>query len=129
HFMKKIMLFAVLSFSTYVVSAQNFRIGGGINVGIPVSNLEGASIGAGVDLLGLVELSDAFGVTVDAGYTSLFAKEGFDNMGIVPIRAGIRFNATPEIYLGGKAGIGILLNDGDNVTSTAYSFGGGFKMD
>ena len=127
--MKKRFLTLVLLVSTYGLSAQNFRLGGGIDVGIPVNNLNGSSVGAGIDLMGLFELSEPLGISVDVGYTSLFAKGNNDNLNLVPIRAGIRFNATPEIYLGGKAGVGLLFNDGNDVTTTAYSFGAGYKMD
>ncbi len=120
---------AVLVTVFSIANAQNFRVGGGINLAVPVSNMEGISIGAGADLLGLIGLSPNFGITVDAGYTSLFAKNGGDNVGIVPIRGGIRFNATPELYIGGKAGVGILTGNGNSSTRTAYSFGAGYMLD
>ncbi len=127
--MKKLLFVAVLVSAFSVANAQSFKIGGGIDLGVPVSNMGGTSIGAGVDLLGQIGLSENFAITVDAGYTSFFAKSGGSTVGLIPIRGGIRFNATPQIYLGGKAGVGIQTYSGGSTTSTAYSFGAGYMLD
>ncbi len=127
--MKKLFLMAVLVTVFSIANAQEFKIGAGINLAVPVSNMDGTSIGAGVDLLGQIGLSENFAITVDAGYTSFFAKNGGDNYGLIPIRGGIRFMATPQLYLGGKAGVGILTGNGSSTSTTAYSFGAGYQLD
>ncbi len=130
--MKKLLIIAVFTAFSYVTTAQNtgFRIGGGISVDIPVSNLDGASIGVGVDLLGQYGISSSLAITGDVGYHSIFAKDDdAESLGIIPIRAGIRFfPSATNLYLGGKVGVGILTGGGDGST-TAYSFGAGYKMD
>ena len=123
-------MMAVLVTVFSIANAQTtFKIGGGINLAIPASNMGGTSIGAGADLLGQIGLSENFAITVDAGYTSFFVKNGGDSYGLIPIRGGIRFMATPQIYLGGKAGVGILTGNGSSNSTTAYSFGAGYMLD
>lgn len=130
--MKKLIFsFAVLLLSTIVANAQSerpFSAEIGLDLAIPASNLKGYSIGAGIDALGQYMVTDKVGITADAGYTALFPKSGGKNLGIIPIRAGIRFYPTDNFYLAGKAGVGIITIPGDNYTSTAYSFGGGYML-
>lgn len=126
--MKKLLFVAVLVTAFTMTNAQDFKIGGGINLAVPVSNMGGTSIGAGVDLLGQIGLSENFAITVDAGYTSFFAKNGGDNVGLIPIRGGVRFMASPEFYLGAKAGVGIQTYSGGSTSTTAYSFGAGYML-
>ncbi len=127
--MKKLLFVAILVTAFSLANAQNFKIGGGINVGVPVSNLNGVSVAAGADILGHIGLSEKLGITVDAGYSFLFPKDGGDNVGLIPIRAGIRYMATPQLYFGGKAGIGILTFKGDSETGATFSFGAGYMLD
>ncbi len=134
--MKKVFLIAALAVASFAVKAQDesgntgFKVGVGANLAIPVSNLEGTSIGAGIDVLGQYGFSENFAATVDAGYTQLFAKDNGLDVSLIPIRAGIRYYATPSLYFGGKVGIGIQKVKGfDGVTATAYSFGAGYKLD
>lgn len=128
--MKKLLFVAVLVTAFSFANAQQFKIGAGINLGVPVSNLNGVSVGAGADILGHIGLSEKFGITVDAGYTNLFPKDGGENVGLIPIRAGVRYMATPQIYLGGKVGAGILsFKGGTTETGVAYSFGTGYMLD
>ena len=133
--MKKLLMIAVLVTGSVVTQAQSgegirgFKLGVGANLAIPANNLKFASIGAGIDLLGQYGISDNIALTADAGYTSLFGKDGFENTSLIPIRAGVRFFATPEFYLGGKVGVGIQKYKGsDSQTSTAYSFGAGYFL-
>ena len=127
--MKKLLFVAVLVTAFSLANAQSFKIGGGIDLAVPVSNMGGTSIGAGADLLGHIGISENLGITIDAGYTSFFAKNNGSNYGLIPIRGGIRFMATPQVYLGAKAGVGILTGGSSNTTTTAYSFGGGYMLD
>ncbi|MEO7049562.1 MAG: hypothetical protein ABI091_29940, partial [Ferruginibacter sp.] len=95
--MKKLLIIAVLVAGSLAGMAQKdagirgFKISGGIDLAIPAHNFSGASIGAGVDLLGQYGVSENVGITADAGYTAIFPKGGGSSIGIIPIRAGIRF--------------------------------------
>lgn len=136
--MKKVFLFAALVAASFSGIAQDggsdvrgLKFNGGVHVDIPVSNMDAYGIGAGLDILGQYGFTDNLAVTLDAGYTSFFPKSDYkdiiDNAGIIPIRAGIRFFATPQLYLGAKGGVGIGTGDGSE-TMTAYSFGAGYMM-
>ena len=133
--MKKFFFITALTAVMFTAKAQEsagvegFKIGGGVTLAIPVSNLEGVSIGSGIDLLAQYGVSSNFAITADAGYTALFAKSGGSTVGMIPIRAGLRFFPTANLYLGAKGGVGILVGDGESVTTTAYAFGAGYKLD
>lgn len=122
----------ILSYSSFAqmgsANIEGFKVSGGINLAIPASHLKSTSIGAGLDLLGQYGVSGNLGITVDAGYTALFQKNGGDDLGIIPIRAGLRYYTSPTFYVAGKVGIGILTSNGNSSSTTAYSFGGGYKM-
>ncbi len=131
--MKKLCFVATFVAFTLIASAQDgatpqaFKFGLGAVLGIPVNNLDFTSIGAGIDLLGQYGISEKVALTADVGYTSMFGKDGAPDFSIVPIRAGLRFYATPQFYLAGKAGVGITKLKGFNsTTATAYSFGAGY---
>ncbi len=133
--MKKLFFIATIMIASFAVSAQGgagirgFKIGVGGNLAIPLSNLNSTSIGAGFDLLGQYGIADNIAITGDAGYTSLFGKDGFEDLSIIPIRAGLRFFPAPAFYLGGKVGVGILKTKGaDSRSATAYSIGAGYFL-
>ena len=138
--MKKVFLslfLAAISFSA-VQAQQGLKFGGGINLAIPASKMDGISIGSGVDLMLHAGLSDNFAVTGDVGYTALFPKKdnGIKSSSIIPLRAGIRFYPSPNFFLGGKIGAGFMNTKFENTslenykaTTTAYSFGAGYAMD
>lgn len=79
--------------------------------------------------MGQYGISDNIAITADASYTILFGKDKSPDLSIIPIRAGVRFFTTPELYFGGKIGIGILKVKGfDSNTATAYSFVAGYLI-
>lgn len=128
--MKKVFFsMGILLFSVLAVKAQNkdLKFGLGFNVGIPVHNLSGTSLAAGVDLLGHYKASSNVAVTGDIGYTALFAKSGGGTSNLIPLRIGLRYYASPDFYVGGKIGVGFLSNPNTtSVTTTAYSVGFGY---
>ena len=132
--MKKLLLFVALTVLFFEGKAQEeseiqgFRIGVGTTLALPVSNLDGISIGYGVDVLAHYGVTDNFAVTLDAGYIGLLGKAGFGSSNLFPVRAGIRYFPISRLFLGAKAGIGILSVDGTSITTTAYSVGAGFMI-
>ena len=130
--MKKVIILALVTVLYINASAQQgFRIGAGLSVAAPVSNLDAYSIGVGVDVLGQYGLSDKFAITADVGYTTLFTKaKNGNSLNIIPIRGGVRFYPTSQIYLGAKAGLGIITQKNmNNQSNLAFGIGAGFKMD
>lgn len=132
--MKKLLLFVALTVLFFEGKAQDeseiqgFRIGAGTTLAIPISNLDGTSIGYGVDVLAHYGLSDNLAVTLDAGYIGLLGKAGVGSSNLFPLRAGIRYFPVSRLFLGAKAGIGILSVAGTSITTTAYSVGAGFMI-
>jgi hypothetical protein len=131
--MKKAIFATCILFASLAGKSQNkdLKFGGGIDIGIPVSNLSGTSLGAGVDLLAHYSLSNQAAITGDIGYMALFAKSGGSTSNLIPLRAGLRFYPSKEFYLAGKIGVGFISNSSSyttSVTSTAYSIGAGYMM-
>jgi hypothetical protein len=128
--MKKVFLSTLIVF--LLVSAQtqnsNLSFGVGLNLGIPAKNLSGSSIAAGADLMAHYSLAKEVALTGDVGYTALFAKNNGNTTNIIPLRVGLRYYPVSSFFLGGKIGAGFLSGNG-SVTTTAYSLGGGFKID
>jgi hypothetical protein len=130
--MKKTLLIIFLSAISFAASAQAFneglRIGGGLSFGIPVLNLKGYSVGAGVDVLAQYALAETVGITADFGYMTLFAKD--DNLAsfdVLPLRIGIRYFPVKQLYGAAKFGTGIIIGKG-STGSTAYAFGAGYVL-
>lgn len=133
--MKKLFFIAALFVASFAVQAQDqsnmgLKFGLGANLAIPVGDLaDVSSIGAGIDLLGQYGISEQIAITVDAGYTSMFGKDSYPDLSLIPIRGGLRFYPTPQFFLGAKAGVGIAKYKGlDSETTTAYSFGAGYYL-
>ncbi len=75
--MKKLFFIAALTAVSFIGKAQKssagmqgFKIQGGLDLGIPASNLEGTSIAAGVDLLAQYGVSDNIAIRGDIGTTA-----------------------------------------------------------
>jgi hypothetical protein len=129
--MKKLFFAAVCMIAISTTNAQqsNLKFQGGVNVGIPAHNLGGTSLGLGLDLLAHYSLSQQAAITGDVGYSALFGKNGASTTNLIPIRAGLRFYPSDNFFVAGKIGAGFISNSGSSVTTTAYSFGIGYKID
>lgn len=132
--MKKLLVLVIFTAVYFTSNAQGpiggFKIGGGLSVVAPASNLKGYSVGVGIDLLGHYGLSSQLALTGDVGYTTIFAKDkNAKALNVVPIRAGIRFYPANPFYLGGQVGLGIVSGGGSSTSGLAYAFGAGYRMD
>jgi hypothetical protein len=117
---------------SFAVSAQEFnegfKVGGGFTFALPVGNLKGYSVGAGIDILAQYALAEKVAVTADFGYTTLFAKdENLASFDVLPLRIGIRYLLAKEFYAAAKFGTGIIIGKG-SAGSTAYAFGAGYIL-
>ena len=129
--MKSLFFATALLLTVISTNAQKsaLRFQGGLNVGIPAYNLDGTNLGLGVDLLAHYSVATQVAITGDIGYTALLGKNGAGTSNLIPIRAGLRFYPSESFFVAGKIGAGIISNDGSSVTTTAYSFGLGYKFD
>ncbi|MBL4676877.1 MAG: hypothetical protein JKY70_11845 [Mucilaginibacter sp.] len=98
---------------------SNWRLGIGVEGLLPVGNLHDYS---NVGLGGTARLQYGLGsnvaLSLTSGYYNFFAKEvgGIkpDDLGIVPVKAGIKAFVANNIYLGAEIGAGFETNEGGN---------------
>jgi len=144
-------LFLLLSFTTFIIagkgqdnnestknSAVGFHFAGGLSVGLAVGDFgDGWSVGLGAELQPEYMVSDMFSVVGSVGYTSFFGKTfnvggqslKLDNVGLIPILAGVRVYPSPRFFVGGKLGVGILTGGGDSESAFDYQPQIGFNAD
>jgi hypothetical protein len=138
-FMKKVFLFfalAIVSFSAVQAQSKTsgLHFGGGLRVGVPVSDLaDGYSVSIGAELQGEYMFSENVSATLSSGYNSFLGKkiEGVkvDAMGYIPVLAGVRFYPSPSLFLGARAGVGILTGDGESTSGFNYEPQVGFNSE
>lgn len=137
--MKKLFMIAAFTAASFATFAQEggsttkgFKFSVGVNAALPIGDLADIStFGAGIDVQGQYWFSDKVAATLDAGFTSLFGKDDFESTSLIPVRAGVRYMATPQIYLTGKVGMGNLkynADGADGVTAFGYAVGAGYKI-
>lgn len=98
-----------------------WRLGFGVEGGIPTGNLHNASsfeLGGSARLQ--YGLSDAFDLTLTSGYTNYFIKSDArypgapSSLGIVPVKVGIKAFFAQNIYFGAEAGAAFETSYGSN---------------
>lgn len=124
--------FMILLFSIGVKAQEKmikpFKVGVGITLAVPTNNLEYASIGGGLDIIGIYKLSLSVSLTADVGYIGLKGKYNIPFTGIVPIRAGLRFYPVEKFYISGKAGLGLYTLGNVSQSYAAYALGAGAEI-
>jgi hypothetical protein len=115
-------------------SSSGFRFSGGINLALPTGDFnETHSFGLGVELQPEYNLSSKFSIYGSAGYTNFFGKKfagiKLDNVGLIPILAGVRVYPAQQFFVGAKAGIGILTGSGDSESAFDYQPQIGYNSD
>jgi len=100
--------------TTKSTDSDPWRLGFGIEGGLPTGTAHPSS---SVELGGSVRLqygfNDKLALTLTSGYTNFFIKDqyrvpyGPSNIGIVPVKVGIKAFFAPNIYFGAEAGAGI----------------------
>ena len=127
--MKQILIASGILLASFAAKSQSIlKFGGGLNIGIPVKNLSGSSLAVGADVIAIYPASKQVSITGDFGYNALFAKNGGKTTNILPLRAGVRVYPNENFYLAGKIGAGFISSNGNSITSTAYSLGGGYAI-
>ena len=105
------LLFLTLSFSnTYAQKEKGtFRLGYGINGGVPINNAYNFSLGADGRLQYDISLKTSFAFTT--GYTHLFNSDVSDT-GFVPAKLGFKSFIGDQVYYLGELGAAIGVNKG-----------------
>jgi hypothetical protein len=115
-------------------TASDFRFAGGINLALPTGDFnETHSFGLGVELQPEYNLSSMFSIYGSIGYTNFFGKkfegEKFDNVGLIPILAGVRVYPASQFFAGAKFGLGILTGSGNSESAFDYQPQIGYNSD
>jgi hypothetical protein len=98
---------------------QTWRLGIGIEAGVPIGDLNNFS---NFDLGGTARLQydtkSNISIMLTSGYYNVFAKSVGNikptDLGIVPVKAGVKIFATDNIYFSGEAGAGFETNYAKN---------------
>lgn len=125
--MTKIIASAFTAVALFIgtnVNAQStpksaLRFGIGLEGLAPVGDLhDGSNFGIGGTARLQYGLADNLALTLTSGYYNFFAKEvnGFkgDDLGIVPLKAGIKAFVSQNIYLGAEVGAGFETRENGN---------------
>ncbi|MGK4569120.1 hypothetical protein [Flavobacterium sp. 3HN19-14] len=90
---------------------QGFRLGFGLSGGYAFEDSFGPTLGLDARLQ--YDLSKRTSVTLTTGYTHFFVDEGFDDFGIIPVKAGFKgFIYEDSFYLMGEVGAAIPTKSG-----------------
>ncbi|RYZ94272.1 MAG: hypothetical protein EOP47_28150 [Sphingobacteriaceae bacterium] len=101
-----------------------WRLGIGVEGGIPTGSIFNKSHGFMLGGTARLQygIADNLGLTLTSGYYNFFAKEedGFKapNLGIIPVKAGVKAFFTDNLYAGAEVGAGFGTGSGLNGTNT-----------
>ena len=124
--MKKIFFCALILGAAVAVNAQdkpgkNVQFSGGVRFGLPVGDFHlSHTFGIGAELQAEYKASPNVSLTGTTGFTNFIGKtetwDGYkykyDAVGYIPILVGARYYPSQNVFIGGKAGYGILTGAG-----------------
>lgn len=131
--MKKVFFLVLILVAAFAVNAQTktgngVQFSGGLRFALPTGNFHlSHSVGIGAELQAEYTLSPQASLTGTTGYTSFMGKSEsyggykykYASVGYIPILVGARYHASENVFIGGKAGYGILTGGG---ASGAFNF-------
>lgn len=105
---------------------QGFRLGIGVNGGLPTNNdFYDWSLGGDVRLQ--YDLSKKTSVTLTTGFTNLFIDQNAKDLGFIPIKAGFKaFVWEDQFYVLGEVGGGIAVTNGYDKNTYIWAPGIGY---
>jgi hypothetical protein len=105
---------------------QGFRLGIGLNGGLPTNNdIYDWSLGGDVRLQ--YDLSKKTSVTLTTGFTNLFINQNVKDLGFIPIKAGFKaFVWEDQFYILGEVGGGIAVTNGYDKNTYIWAPGIGY---
>ena len=104
---------------------QKFKLGFGINGGLPTDNAYDWALGGDVRLQ--YDLSKRTSVTLTTGFTNLFMGDDVDDLGFIPAKAGFKaFIWEDQFYVLGEVGAGFAVTNGYNDTTLLWAPGIGY---
>jgi hypothetical protein len=134
--MKKLLLTLLLLPAVLCLQAQDqdskWQLNGGIELNIPVFNMEINTLGTGLDLQLIYKASSKVDLTADAGFNVFLAKKEFVPTGLIPLHLGAAYWLNPKIFVFAKGGLGVymLYTPGETVTKNfvGMELGPGFTL-
>lgn len=107
---------------------QGFRLGFGLNGGLATGDYFNWSLGGDVRLQ--YDLTKKTSLTLTTGFTNLFAKDDFKDLGYIPAKLGFKaFVWGDQLYVLGEAGAGFAVTNGYDETTFLWAPGIGYALD
>lgn len=104
---------------------QNFRLGFGLNAGLPTDSDFNFALGG--DVRFQYDFTMKTSLTLTTGYTHLFADENIPDLGFIPVKAGFKaFVWEDQFYVLGELGAGFAVTNNYDKTSFLWSPGIGY---
>jgi hypothetical protein len=105
---------------------QGFRLGIGLNGGLPTNN-DTYNWALGGDVRLQYDLSKKTSVTLTTGFTNLFIDQNVKDLGFIPIKAGFKaFVWEDQFYVLGEVGGGIAVTNGYDKNTYIWAPGIGY---
>ena len=122
---------AKISFSQNTKSKnfkEGFRLGFGLNGGLPTNNAYDYSLGADARLL--YDLSQKTSITFTTGFTNLFIGNNVPDIGFIPAKAGFKaFVLQDSFYVLGEVGAGFAVTNSYTETTFLWAPGIGYASE
>ena len=98
------------------ITPENSWLKTGLTAGVPVGDASDvSSFALGAEIRGQYLFNPNFAIGLASGYNHFFAKEQFEDFGIVPVAGFFRYYFTPNgLFLGTDLGYGFLTNVEEN---------------
>lgn len=107
---------------------QGFRLGIGINAGIPTNDPYDFNLGADARLQ--YDLSKKYSLTFTTGFSNMFVSGDDNDLGYIPAKAGFKaFVLKDQLYLMGEVGAAFAVTNGYDKTSLMLSPTIGYATD
>lgn len=107
---------------------QGFRLGIGINAGLPTNDPYDFNLGADARLQ--YDLSKRYSLTFTTGFSNMFVSGDDNDLGYIPVKAGFKaFVLKDQLYLMGEVGAAFAVTNGYDKTSLMLSPTIGYATD
>jgi hypothetical protein len=105
---------------------QGFRLGFGVNAGLP-TNTDVYNFALGGDVRLQYDLTQRYSVVLTTGFTNLFINDGVKDLGFIPVKAGFKaFVFKNQFYVLGEIGGGIAVSNGYKQDTYLWAPGVGY---
>lgn len=112
--MRKIILSVLAVFAFGAAQAQDGGFKAGVHLGLPIGDISDfSSFNGGVDLAYMWSVADSFNAGLTTGYTYFSGKDGFGNLGFIPVAASGQYSFSDNFFGGADLGYAVYAGDGD----------------